>query len=163
MFKNLNTRIPIWVNIVQIILTLIMLTQVYMYFFDHQTMEATGIQVDSVPMLNLVYEMGARTLTMAAGAIFVLITQNPKQFLVVLFMNIVREGQEMIIDPLFPVANAPAGPAVDFWIHVVIVAIEILAFIAVFKIIRSETFSSLASTIWVQAGPESRPLTRIIP
>ena len=138
MLKKLNTKIPIWVNIVQIILTLIMLAQVYMYFFDHQAMADSGIPVDSVPMLNLVYEMGARTLTMAAGAIFVLITQNPKQFLVVLFMNIIREGQEMIIDPLFPLANAPVSPAVDFWAHVVIVAIEVLAFIAVFRIVRQE-------------------------
>ena len=83
MFKSLNTRIPIWVNIVQILLVLIMLAQVYMYFFDHQAMADSGIPVDSVPMKNLVYEMGARTLVMAIAAIFVLITQNPKQFLVV--------------------------------------------------------------------------------
>jgi len=138
MFKSLNTRIPIWVNIVQILLVLIMLAQVYMYFFDHQAMADSGIPVDSVPMKNLVYEMGARTLVMAIAAIFVLITQNPKQFLVVLLMNIFREGQEMIIDPLFPVANAPASPVADFWLHVIIVAIEILAFIAVLRIVRQE-------------------------
>lgn len=137
MVKLRNSRIPIWVNIVQIILTLIMLAQVYMYFFNHQALIATGISVEGAPMLNLIYEMGARTLTMAVAAIFVLITQNPTQYLVVLFMNIVREGQEMIIDPLFPVANAPATPTVDFWIHVVIVIIEVLAFIAVFRIAKN--------------------------
>jgi len=131
MLKNLNTKIPIWVNIMQILLVLIMLGQVYMYFFNHQMVLDAGIAVDSTPMLNLIYEMGARTLVIAAGAIFVLITQNPLQYLVVLFMNILREGLEMIIDPLFPVANAPATPTVDFWIHVVIVVIEVLAFIAV--------------------------------
>ena len=138
MFKTLNTRIPIWVNIVQIILTIIMVAQVYMYFFNHQMMVNSGIPVEGVPTLNLIYEMGARTLVMALGAIFVLITQNPKQFLVVLFMNIFREGQEMIIDPLFPLLNAPASPIADFGIHVVIVAIEILAFIAVLRIARQE-------------------------
>jgi len=51
-------------------------------------------------------------------------------------MNIFREGQEMIIDPLFPILNAPTSPMVDFWIHVVIVAIEIWAFIAVYRITR---------------------------
>jgi len=131
-----NTKIPIWVNIVQVILTLIMLGQVYMYFFNHQMMVNSGVTVDSVPMLNLVYEMGARTLVMVIGAIYVLITQNPKQFLVVLLMNIFREGQEMIIDPLYPILNAPVSPTADFWIHVVIVAIEILAFIAVYRIAR---------------------------
>ena len=138
MFKNPKTKIPTWVNIVQIILTIIMVAQVYMYFFNHQMMVDSGIPVKGIPTLNLIYEMGARTLVMALGAIFVLITQDPKQFLVVLFMNIFREGQEMIIDPLFPLSNAPASPIVDFGIHVVIVAIEILAFMAVFKIVRQE-------------------------
>jgi len=113
-----------------------MLGQVYMYFFNHKMMADSGVMVQGSPMLNLVYEMGARTFVMVIVSVFVLITQDPKQYLVVLLMNIVREGQEMIIDPLYPVLNAPASPTVDFWIHVVIVAIEIWAFITVFKLIR---------------------------
>ncbi len=134
---NIKSKIPLWVNIVQGILILIMLGQVYMYFFNHQMMTDTGVSVEGAPMLNLVYEMGARTLVMVIASIYVIITQDPKQFLVVLLMNIVREGQEMIIDPLYPVLNAPVSPTADFWIHVVIVAIEILAFIIVFKLIKN--------------------------
>ncbi len=137
MSQNSKKKIPLWVNIVQVILVLIMLAQVYMYFFNHQMMTDTGVTVEGAPMLNLVYEMGARTLVMVIASIYVLITQNPKQYLVVLLMNIVREGQEMIIDPLFPVSNAPVSPTADFWIHVVIVAIEIWAFIAVFRLIKN--------------------------
>ena len=122
----------------QIILIIIMLGQVYMYFFNHEMMEATGISIDGSPMLNLVYEMGARTLVMAIASIYVLITQNPIQYIVVLLMNIFREGMETIIDPIYPVLNAPATPMVDLGIHIVIVVIEILAFIAVFKIVRRE-------------------------
>lgn len=133
-----KTKIPLWVNILQVTLILIMLGQVYMYFFNHQMMANTGVIVEGRPMLNLVYEMGARTFVMVMASIYVLMTQDPKQFLVVLLMNIVREGQEMIIDPLFPILNAPAGPVADFGIHVVIVAIEILAFITVFKIARQK-------------------------
>lgn len=136
MVNNNKTKIPLWVNIMQVILILIMLGQVYMYFFNHQMMLDSGVQVEGNPMLNLVYEMGARTLVMAIASIYVMITQNPKQFLVVLLMNIIREGQEMIIDPLYPVLNAPASPTTDFWIHVVIVLIEILAFVAVYKIAK---------------------------
>ncbi len=136
MVSNNKTKIPLWVNIMQGILILIMLGQVYMYFFNHEMMLDSGIQVEGNPMLNLVYEMGARTLVMAIVSIYVMITQNPKQFLVVLLMNIIREGQEMIIDPLYPVLNAPASPTADFWIHVVIVVIEILAFVAVYKIAK---------------------------
>lgn len=121
-------KIPLWVNIMQVLLILIMLGQVYMYFFNHQMMSETGVTIEGKPMLNLVYEMGARTLVMVIASIYVLITQNSNQYLVVLLMNIVREAQEMIIDPLFPVFNAPVTPGVDFGIHVVIVVIEILAF-----------------------------------
>jgi len=138
MSQNSKQKIPLWVNILQVILVLIMLAQVYMYFFNHQMMADTGVTVEGAPMLNLVYEMGARTLVMVIASIYVLITQNPKQYLVVLLMNIVREGQEMIIDPLFPVLNAPVSPTADFWIHVVIVAIEIWAFITVFRLIRKQ-------------------------
>lgn len=135
---NMKKKIPLWINIMQIILIIIMLGQVYMYFFNHEMMEATGISIDGSPMLNLVYEMGARTLVMAIASIYVLITQNPIQYIVVLLMNIFREGMETIIDPIYPVLNAPATPMVDLGIHIVIVVIEILAFIAVFKIVRRE-------------------------
>ena len=99
-------------------------------------MADTGVAVEGVPMLNLVYEMGARTFVMVIASIYVMITQDPKQFLVVLLMNIFRESLEMIIDPLYPVLNAPVSPTADFGIHVVIVAIEILAFITVYRLIK---------------------------
>lgn len=52
-------------------------------------------------------------------------------------MSIFREGQEMFIDPLFPYKNA--GPAlVDFGMHVVIVALEVWAFIIVYRITKNE-------------------------
>ena len=139
MQKFLKSDIPIWLNVLQVLLTLIMLGQVYMYFFDHDLLAATGVTVNGTPDLNLVYEMGGRTLTMAAASIFVMITQNARQFLVVLFMNILREGTETIIDPLFPIANAPASPAMDFGMHVVVVAIEILAFVVVWKRLKKSS------------------------
>ena len=95
----LKSDIPIWVNVLQVVLTLIMLGQVYMYFFNHDLLAATGVTVNGTPDLNLVYEMGSRTLTMAAASIFVLITQDARQFLLVLFMNIMRESAETIIAP----------------------------------------------------------------
>ncbi|WP_299155103.1 hypothetical protein [uncultured Tateyamaria sp.] len=146
MNRYTNSVIPIWVNLLQIVLTLIMLGQVYMYFFDHQLLAATGVPVEGVPMLNLIFEMGGRTATMAAASIFVLITQDPRQYLIVLAMNIFREGAETVIDPLFPIANAPAGPMTDFSVHLVIVAIEILAFIAVWKTVKADNTPLDAST-----------------
>ena len=129
-------KIPLWVNIVQVILTLIMLQQVYIFYFDHPVVAASGIIVEGVPTLNLLYEFAGRTATIALISIVVLITQNPRYFLVVLLMNLFREGQETIIDPLFPLLNAPMSPTGDFVMHLVIIAIELLAFITVFKIVK---------------------------
>ena len=70
-------------------------------------------------------------------AIFVLITQNPNQYLVVLLLSILREGRETFIDPLFPYANA-GPPLIDFGMHVIIVALQVWAFIIVYKIARQE-------------------------
>ena len=75
---------------------------------------------------------------MIAASAFVLITQNLHQYRVVLFMSIFREGQETIIDSLFPYANS-APPMADFVIHLVIVALEIWAFIIVYRMTKKES------------------------
>ncbi len=135
---NSKTKIPIWVNIMQVLLVLIMLGQVSMYFFNHELLAETGVSTKGAPMLNLIYEMGARTLVMALASLFVIITQNPNQYLVVLIMNILREGQETIIDPLFPILNAPVNPTIDLITHLVILCIEIWALVTVYKITKIE-------------------------
>ena len=131
-----NPKIPIWINVVQGLLILIMLQQTYMFFLDHQAIAASGITTEGIPNQNLLYEFGARTATMALLSIIVMITQNPRYFLVILLMNLFREGLETIIDPLYPLANAPVSPTIDFIMHIVIVAIELWAFITMYKIVR---------------------------
>ena len=131
-----NSKIPIWVNVLQILLTLIMLQQVYMFIFDHDALRSSGIIVEGVPNLNLIYEFAGRTFVMAILSIFVLITQNPRYFLIVLLMNIFREVFETIIDPMFPLANAPMTPTADLIAHIVIVVIEIWAFVKVLNIVK---------------------------
>lgn len=133
-----TSPIPRWVNAMQAILILIMAVQVYEHFFDHDALTAAGFTVDGDPSLNLIYEMGARLAVMVIASIFVMITQNPLQYLVVLIMNVARESMEGIIDPLYPVADAQASPTVDFVIHVVIVAIEVAALVAVLRIVRRD-------------------------
>ena len=100
MFKN--SPIPIWVNIFLLILILFMSIQVYWFYFNHQSLIDAGITIEGVPNLNIIYTTAGRLVAMIAASVFVLITQNPHQYLVVLFMSIFREGQETIIDPLFP-------------------------------------------------------------
>lgn len=135
MFKN--SRIPLWINIFLILLVLIMAMQVYWFYFNHQSLVDAGITTEGIPNLNIIYTTAGRLVAMIAVSIFVLVTQNPNQYLIVLFMSIFREGQESFIDPLFPYANA--GPvAVDIGMHAVIVALEIWAFITVYRIAKKE-------------------------
>ena len=136
MFKN--SPIPIWVNIFLLILILFMSIQVYWFYFNHQSLIDAGITIEGVPNLNIIYTTAGRLVAMIAASVFVLITQNPHQYLVVLFMSIFREGQETIIDPLFPYTNA-APPMADFVIHLVIVALEIWAFIIVYRMTKKES------------------------
>lgn len=133
-----TSQIPLWVNVMQAVLILIMAVQVIEYFFGHDGLVEAGINVTGDPSLNLVYEMGARLFAMVIISAFVMTTQNPMHYVVVLIMNVARESMEGIIDPLWPVADAPASPAVDFAIHVVIVAIELAALVTVWKISRQD-------------------------
>ena len=132
----MKTKIPLWINIVQGILILIMLSQVYQFFLDHEAVLASGITIETVSDYNLVYEFAARTAVMAIVSIVIMFSQDLKLFLVMFLMNLLREGLETIIDPLFPLINAPGSPAMDLIIHLVIVGIELLAFIKLYKIYK---------------------------
>jgi hypothetical protein len=144
---KINFKVPLWVSILQTVLVLIMLQQVYLFTFDHAAVAASGIAIDgTMPNLNLLYEFAARTATMALISIFVLVSQNPRYFIPVLGMNIIREGLETFIDPLFPLSNAPVGPTADLITHVVIVVVEILALITVYRVVRRMNAAEKAAT-----------------
>jgi hypothetical protein len=89
-----------------------------------------------VPTLNLLYEFAARTATMALASAFVLVSQNPRYFIPILVMNVLREGQETVIDPLYPLANAPMSPTADLVAHLVIIAVEVWALWVMLGIVR---------------------------
>ena len=85
----------------------ILLQQTYLFYFDHEAVLSSGIKIDGVPDFNLIYEFAGRTATMAIVSIFIMYSQNVKLFIVMFLMNLLREIQETIIDPLFPLTNAP--------------------------------------------------------
>ena len=134
-----NSPIPIWVNLFLVVVVLLMTVQVFWNYFNHQYLLDAGITIEGDPDKNVLYTTAGRLVAMIGASIFVLVTQNPAQHAVVWFMSILREGQEMFIDPLFPYANSPAAPIVDFGMHVVIIALEIAAFVAVTRIARQES------------------------
>ena len=111
----------------------ILLQQTYLLYFDHKAVLSSGIKIDGVPDLNLIYEFAGRTATMAIVSIFIMYSQNVKLFIVMFLMNLLREIQETIIDPLFPLTNAPLSPTGDLVAHIVIVGIELIAFIKLYK------------------------------
>ena len=113
-----------------------MLQQVYLFYFDHQSVAESGIAVEGAPSLNILYEFSGRTATMAFASLFVLVSQNPRYFVPVLLMNLLREDQETVIDPLYPLVNAPMSPTGDLVVHLAIMAIELWAFIAMLRIVR---------------------------
>ncbi|WP_405399965.1 hypothetical protein [Maribacter sp. Asnod2-G09] len=133
----MKTKIPLWINILQGVLILIMFSQVYQFLLDHKAVIASGITIETVADYNLAYEFAARTAVMAIVSIIIMISQDIKLFLVMFIMNILREGFETIIDPLFPLVNAPASPTMDLIIHLVIVGVELLAFIKLYKMYKS--------------------------
>lgn len=140
-----NSPIPIWVNGFLVVIVLLMAVQVFWNYFDHQYLLDAGMTIEGDPDKNVMYTTAARLVAMIGASVFVLITQNPAQHAVVWFMSILREGQEMLIDPLFPYANAPASPIADFGVHVVIVALEIAALVTVSRLAKHE-FSSAPTT-----------------
>ena len=142
-----NSPIPIWVNGFLVVIVLLMAVQVFWNYFDHQYLLDAGMTIEGDPDKNVMYTTAARLVAMIGASVFVLITQNPAQHAVVWFMSILREGQEMFIDPLFPYANAPASPIADFGVHVVIVALEIAALVTVSRLANHERNSAPTAAV----------------
>ena len=137
--KNLKTsNIPIWINILQVLLLLILFQQTYQFYFDIDAVLASGIQIEGIPNKNLIYEFAGRTGTMAIVSILILLSQDVKLFIIMFVMNVFREGQETIIDPMYPLVNAPVTPTIDLVMHIIIVAIEIGALVKLIKIYKSQ-------------------------
>ena len=132
-----QSPIPLWVTLFLIMLALFQCTQVFVFYIDHAFLTDAGISTQTDASLNLVYATAGRMLATIVATIFVIILQSPPAFLAILLMSMVREGQEMIIQPLFPYANSPASPTAMFILHALMFAIELAAFITVLRKYRS--------------------------
>ena len=133
-FKQSN--IPTWINILQILLIAIQVQQAYQFYFDMNAISESGINTQGIANQNLIFEFAARTLTMAVVSILIVLSQDTKLYIVMFIMNILREGQETIIDPMYPLLNAPVTPKTDLILHLVIVGIEFIALLSLVKIFR---------------------------
>ena len=82
------SHIPTWINIVQILLTMIVIQQTYQFYFDIDAVSASGITTEGIPNRNLIYEFAGRTGTMAMISILILLSQNVKLFIIMFAMNV---------------------------------------------------------------------------
>ncbi len=130
--------IPLWINLLLVVLILFMLPQVYWNYFDNQVLLDSGITIQGDPDQNVIYTTAGRLVAMIAASVLVLVTQNPAQYVVIMFMSAIREAQEGFIDPLYPMADAPVSPTVDFLVHVLIVAAEVAALVVVYRLARQQ-------------------------
>ena len=93
-----ESHIPTWINIVQILLTMIVVQQTYQFYFDIDAVSATGITIEGIPNKNLIYEFAGRTGTMAIISILILLfvkyflreldILNFLNFLILLFIRV---------------------------------------------------------------------------
>ena len=132
-----NSPVPLWVTLFLIVLALFQSTQVFTFYFDHEFLVEAGISTQTDANLNVIYATAGRMLATIVATVFVIILQSPPAFMTILLMSMVREGQEMIIQPLFPYANSPASPTAMFILHALMFAIEFAAFITVLRKYRS--------------------------
>ena len=75
---------------------------------------------------------------MAVISFLIMLSQDVKLFIIMFVMNVFREGQETIIDPLYPLANAPVDSTTDLILHIIIVAIEIMALLKLINIFKAK-------------------------
>ena len=142
-----NSPIPAWINVLLVILIAFMAIQVYWNYVDNETLLEFGITIQGDPDQNVIYTTAARLVAMTAASVLVLVTQNPAQYTVVMFMSALREAQEGVIDPLYPMAGSPFSPTADFLVHVVIVAAEVAALVVVYRLARQEDAATPAAQL----------------
>ena len=97
----MKLKIPLWINIVQFLLILILLQQTYLFYFNHEAVLASGVKIDGVPDLNLIYEFAGRTATMAIVSIVIMFPQNLKLFMLMFLMNLLQKYKKQLLTLFF--------------------------------------------------------------
>lgn len=55
-----SSSIPTWINILQSLLILILIQQTFQFYFDIDSVKASGIITEGIPNQNLIYEFAGR-------------------------------------------------------------------------------------------------------
>ncbi|MGH8477667.1 MAG: hypothetical protein ACRER2_18205 [Methylococcales bacterium] len=130
----MKTKIPLWINALQVMIILILSFQTFACYFKPELLYA-GININGVVDQQAVYVLAGRNAMMAIVSIAVLLSQNPKYFVVAFLMNFLRELQDMFIVPMNSAADAPMPPVLNFLVFLLLFVIpELIALIKLYKI-----------------------------
>lgn len=125
---NVNkVKIPIWINILQIVILAILTFQAYSCYFNPQLLYP-GITLDS-NSAKMIYVLAGRNTVMVVISILALVKQNPRFYSFAFLMHSLRELQDMFIAPL------TSGQFFIFFVFLFVFVIpEILAYIKLNKL-----------------------------
>jgi len=122
----MKTKIPVWVNILQVVILAILTFQTYACYFNPQLLYP-GITVDE-NSAKMIYVLGGRNAMMAIISVIALVRQNPRFYSFAFLMHSLRDFQDMFIAPL-----TGGGIVVFFVFLIVFVTPEILSYLKLNK------------------------------
>ncbi|MBN8579834.1 MAG: hypothetical protein J0L96_04120 [Anaerolineae bacterium] len=122
----MKTKIPVWVNILQVVILAILTFQTYACYFNPQLLYP-GITVDE-NSAKMIYVLGGRNAMMVIISVIALVRQNPRFYSFAFLMHSLRDFQDMFIAPL-----TGGGIVVFFVFLIVFVTPEILSYLKLNK------------------------------
>ncbi|MCX6058541.1 MAG: hypothetical protein NTW69_10370 [Chloroflexi bacterium] len=123
----MKTKIPIWINILQVLILAILTFQTYACYFNPSLLYA-GFTVDAVTV-KMIYVLAGRNAVMMIISLLALIRQDARFYSFAFLMHSLRELQDMFIVPL-----TGGGLAIFFVFLIVFVIPEITAYFKLNKI-----------------------------
>ncbi|MBL7978128.1 MAG: hypothetical protein JNN12_07285 [Bacteroidetes Order II. Incertae sedis bacterium] len=129
----IQPKVPIWIYALQTVLCLILLEQAVSYW----QMNYWGDFAVTASQKREILELAGRTTAMFLVGVLVMLSQNPHYFVPLFLLNIFRETQETFIDAMY---ETDTYPWVNILVHAVIIALEVLALVKVYKISTTHKF-----------------------
>ena len=123
----MKTKIPIWINILQVLILAILTFQTYASYFNPSLL-SPGPVVDSTSA-KIIYTLAGRNAVMMVISILALVRQDARFYSFAFLMHSLRELQDMFITPL---TGAPF--AIFFVFLIVFVIPEITAYLKLNKL-----------------------------
>ena len=122
----MKTKIPIWINILQVVILGILTFQTYACYINPEMFYPGA--VTNAASRQVLYVLGGRNALMAIISLIALIRQNPRFYSFAFLMHSLREAQDMFIAPL------TSGQYFVFFIFLFVFTIpEILAYLKLNK------------------------------